>query len=172
MSFLSKFGADLKSNTNSNSITNLNTNFNEDYNLNPNPYLNSSFLVEIEDLIVGGFSEVTGLQVETDIEEIKEGGVNDYSHKLPKGNKQNNLTFKRGITNSNTLWKWHQDVVNGIIERKSGAILLLDFQEDKEIRWNFKEAYPIKWIGPNLNSKETNIAIETFELVHNGIYRL
>lgn len=48
------------------------------------PYLNFRFLVEIHGLIVGGFSEVSGLQSETDIEEIREGGVNDYVHKLPK----------------------------------------------------------------------------------------
>jgi len=32
------------------------------------PYLGFSFLVEVEDLIVGGFSEVSGLQVETEVQ--------------------------------------------------------------------------------------------------------
>jgi len=140
--------------------------------IDPYPYLDSRFFIEIDGLIAGGFSEITGLQVETEVEEIKEGGVNDYTHKLPKGTKHPNIVLKRGITDSDILWKWHQDIVNGIIERKSGAILLLDFEGNREIRWNFYEAYPVKWIGPNLNSKESNVSIETLELAHNGIYRL
>ena len=39
------------------------------------PYLGFRFLVEIEGLIVGGFSEVSGLQAETEFEEVREGGV-------------------------------------------------------------------------------------------------
>ena len=139
---------------------------------NVGPYLNSRFLVEISGLIVGGFSEVTGLQIETEFEEVKEGGVNDYVHKLPKGTKHSNLVLKRGITNSNTLWHWYQNVVNGNIVRRSGAILLLDFNEYRAIRWNFKDAYPIKWTGPDLHSKDSTISIETLELVHNGISKL
>jgi len=139
--------------------------------IDPYPYLGSSFFIEINGLIAGGFSEVTGLQVETEIEEIKEGGVNDFTHKLPKGTKYPNIVLKRGITDSDILWNWHQDVVDGIIERKSGSILLLDFEGNREIRWNFYNAYPVKWIGPNLNSKESSISIETLELAHNGIYR-
>jgi len=140
--------------------------------IDSNPYLNSRFFIEINGLIAGGFSEVTGLQVETEVEEIKEGGVNDYTHKLPKGTKHPNLVLKRGITNSDILWNWHRDVVKGNIDRRSGAILLLDFEGNREIRWNFEEAYPIKWIGPNLNSKESSISFESLELVHNGIYKL
>ena len=136
------------------------------------PYLNSKFLVEISGIVEGGFSEISGIQVETEFEEVKEGGVNDYAHKLPKGSKQSTLVFKRGITDSDSLWKWHQDVVNGKIERKSGAIILQDFKEDRQIRWNFKDAYPIKWTGPTLNSKENSISIESLELVHNGIFKL
>ena len=49
-----------------------------------NPFVNFRFLVEIEGLVVGGFKEVSGLQVETEVENIEEGGVNDYVHKLPK----------------------------------------------------------------------------------------
>ena len=76
------------------------------------PYLSYRFLVEIKELIVAGFSEVSGLQVETETEEYREGGVNDYVHRLPKITKYQNLTLKRGITDSDSLWKWHQDVVS------------------------------------------------------------
>lgn len=33
----------------------------------------------------------------------------------------------------------------------------------------FFEAYPTKWTGPSLNAATSDVAIETLELVHNGI---
>jgi phage tail-like protein len=135
------------------------------------PYLSSRFLVEITGLVVGGFSEVSGLQAETEFEEIKEGGVNDYIHKLPKITKYPNLTLKRGITNSTDLWQWHQDVINGRIVRKSGSIILMDSEGNEKWRWNFIDAYPTKWTGPDLKADGSNVAIEALELAHNGIYK-
>jgi len=127
------------------------------------------FLVEIDGLIVAGFSEVAGLQAETEVETIEEGGVNDHVHKLPKKTKYPNLMLKRGITDSSALWDWHKDVVDGKIERKSGYIILLDSEANEQWRWNFIEAYPVKWSGPDLKADGSTIAIESIELVHNGI---
>ena len=133
------------------------------------PYLSFRFLVEIQGLIVGGFSEVSGLQVATEIEEKREGGVNDYVHKLPKLTKYQNITLKRGITDSDTLWEWHQDVVNGNIERKTIFVVLMDREGDEQWRWQFIDAYPVKWTGPDLTAGSSAVAIETIELAHNGI---
>jgi phage tail-like protein len=133
------------------------------------PYLSFRFLVEIQGLIVGGFSEVSGLQAETETEEIREGGVNDYVHKLPKITKYPNITLKRGITDSDALWNWHQDVVNGIIKRKSGFIILLDCEGNEKWRWSFERAYPVQWTGPELRADSNTVAVESIELAHNGI---
>ena len=133
------------------------------------PYLSFRFLVEIQGLIVGGFSEVSGLQAETEIEPITEGGVNDYVHKLPKITKYPNITLKRGITDSDALWNWHQDVVKGIIKRKSGFIILLDCEGNEKWRWSFERAYPVQWTGPELSADGNTVAVESIELAHNGI---
>jgi phage tail-like protein len=133
------------------------------------PYNIFIFQVEIQGLIVGGFSEVSGLQVETETYDFREGGVNDRLHKVPKGSKHSNITLKRGITDSDTLWKWYQNVVNGIVERKSGRIILLDSEGNEKWQWAFEDAYPVKWIGPDLRAKTGETAVETLELAHNGI---
>jgi len=133
------------------------------------PYISFGFLVEIHGLIVGGFSEVSGLQAETETEEIREGGVNDHVHKLPKISKYPNITLKRGITDSDTLWKWHHDVVNGTIERRSGFIILIDREGDERGWWHFIDAYPVKWTGPELRADSNTVAVETLELAHNGL---
>jgi phage tail-like protein len=135
------------------------------------PYLNCSFLVEIRGLVVAGFSEVSGLQADTQTEDYREGGVNDFVHKLPKETTYNNITLKRGITDSDVLWKWHQDVVSGKVERKSVYLVLLDSERNEKWRWNLVDAYPVKWVGPDFKADSSAVALESLELVHNGIQK-
>jgi phage tail-like protein len=133
------------------------------------PYISFKFQVEIQGLIVAGFSEVSGVQAETKTETIREGGVNDRVHILPKGTEQSNLTLKRGLTDSDVLWKWHQDVVEGKAKRKSGRIILMDYEGNEKWHWTFEDAYPVKWVGPDFKADNRSIAVESLELVHNGI---
>lgn len=134
------------------------------------PYLAFNFLVEIEGLLIGGFSEVTGLQIETVVETYREGGLNEYEHKLAGPTRYPaNLTLKHGLIDIETLWKWHQDIIQGTIKRKNGTIYLLDQEKLPAMWWDFMEAYPVKWTGPDLNAASGTIAIETVELAHKGI---
>ena len=64
------------------------------------------FYVELAGIIVGAFSECSGLSVKRDVETVKEGGVNDYVHKLPGRMTYSNITLKRGLTISRQLWSW------------------------------------------------------------------
>jgi phage tail-like protein len=137
------------------------------------PLMGFNFLVEIEGLLVGGFTEISGLQIETEVESYREGGVNDFVHKLPGASRYpSNLILKRGIADNDTFWNWHQDVVHGNIERKNGTIYLLDAERQPAISWNFFGAYPVKWTGPDLRAESNTVAVETVELAHEGISRL
>lgn len=133
------------------------------------PYAGFRFSVEIEGIVVGGFSEVSGLQAETEFEEIQEGGVNDFAHKLPKRTKYPNMVLKRGITDSDVLWKWHQEVVNGKINRTNIFVTLLDNEGKGKWRWSFIEAYPVKWNSSDLKADGSVVTVETLEIAHNGI---
>ncbi len=134
-----------------------------------NPYTAFNFLVEIEGLVVGGFSEVSGLQAETETEDYREGGLNQFVYKFPKGTKYPNISLKRGITDSRVLWDWYQKVVAGQFERKNVSIILLDYRRNEKWRWNFFKAYPVKWVGPELKADSPALAVETLELSHNGL---
>ena len=75
------------------------------------PYLSFNFLVELEGLLVGGFSEVSGLSAEIEIHDYREGGLNDYVHRLAGPVRYPaSLVLKRGITDNQALWLWHSDV--------------------------------------------------------------
>ncbi len=136
------------------------------------PYLAFQYQVEIESVTVGGFSEVTGLQVETEIKEYREGGLNEYMHRLAGPTRYpTNLILKRGLTDVDTLIRWHQQVTQGTVKRFNGSIVLLDISGQERWRWNFLQAYPVKWIGPNLRASAAEVALETLELAHNGIQK-
>jgi phage tail-like protein len=133
------------------------------------PFAVFKFAVEIQDLRVGGFSEVSGLQSETEVEEYREGGNNLHFHKLAKATKYGNLILKRGLVDSQALWQWRQDVINGTINRKQVTVILHDRQGQEKWRWVFEGAYPVKWSSADLNAtSSTTIAVESVELAHHG----
>ena len=134
------------------------------------PFLGYNFAVEIEGLVAGGFSEVSGLQTEIEVQEYREGGVNEYIHKRAGPAKYpSNLVLKRGITDVRTLWNWYWDVAQGKIERKNVSVLLMDSAGQEKLRWNFEKAYPVKWVGPDLKGTTSEVAVETLELAHHGL---
>ncbi len=133
------------------------------------PYGAFNFEVQIEDIIVAGFSEVSGLRIETEVYPIKEGGMNYFEYKLPKSTKFSDITFKRGITDWE-LYDWYLDVIYGNIERKSGSIILRDQEKKELLRWDFYEAYPVKWEGSTFSSTGNSIATETLVLTHHGLF--
>ncbi|MCC4769569.1 phage tail protein [Methanosarcina sp. DH2] len=135
------------------------------------PFMSYRFRVEIGGIIVAQMSEVTGIQAQTDTETYEEGGVNNFVHILPKRTKFSNLVLKRGITDLDQLWQWHQDVVNGRFERRDGSIILMDSEGNDRWRWEFSGAYPVRWTGPDLKADSSTIAFETIELAHQGIWK-
>lgn len=136
------------------------------------PYKVFSFIVEINGTQVGGFADVAGLEVRTEVDEHREGGVNDYVHKLAKETRYPNLTLRRGITDASGLWDWHKDVVNGFIRRKTLSVVLLDAQRREKWRWVFADAYPVKWSGTDLNAANNTVLVESVEFAHHGMTKL
>jgi phage tail-like protein len=135
------------------------------------PYLNFNFLVELDGVTQAGFAEASGFGSTTEPIEVNEGGLNTASHKFVGRTKQNNITLKWGLTDSTELYDWYRDVVNGKIQRKTGSIIMLDLKGNEKIRWNFYNAWPTKWDGPDFSAKGNDVAIETLEIVHEGLER-
>ena len=90
------------------------------------PYAGFNFLVEFEGLVVAGFSEVTGLQIETTVETYSEGGLNGYQHKFAgPTHYPSNLVMESGVTDLLLMWAWFDDVRAGNLVRRNGSIYLL-----------------------------------------------
>ncbi len=134
------------------------------------------YYVELKSVIEGAFTECNGLNVERDVYEYKEGGVNDHIHILAGRAKYGgNIVLKRGVTYSDVLWKWFQEGLSqGMATPVQMAVILIvryDYQRKKRIalRWNVKQAFPVKWTGPNLNMSSNDIAVEAIEIAHQGL---
>jgi len=128
------------------------------------------FYVQIDQVTHAVFTELSGLQIETEVMEYAEGGNNAFVHRLPGRTKVSNITLKRGMTASNELFKWYRDVAYGKnVPRRNVSVIMYDTAGVEVMRWSFINAYPVKWVGPQLSASSTNTAVETFELTHEGI---
>lgn len=131
------------------------------------PFGRFNFLLEIDGVTAAGFSEVSGLANETEVIEYREGGDKvNAPRKLPGLTKYSNLVLKRGVTADPSLWNWRKTVIDGAVERRNGAIILLDESRTEIVRWNFFNGWPCKWEGPALKAKSNEVAIETLEIAH------
>jgi phage tail-like protein len=128
------------------------------------PYRGFNFLVEIDGITQGGFQEVSGLDASTGSIDYREGTDPNHSRKLTGLNTYSPITLKRGITDSAELWKWRQTVIDGKTQRKNGSIVLRDETGAEKIRWNFSDAWPSKWTGPDLNAVTAAVAVESLEI--------
>ena len=133
------------------------------------PFAAFNFTVEIEEVTVAGFSEVTGLDFETDVIDYRTGNEENRVRKLPGLKKFTNIVLSRGFTDSRELWEWRKKVMDGKTDRKSGSIVLHNEAREPVLRWNFREAWPSKWHGPAMKASGNEVAIEKMEICVEGI---
>lgn len=135
------------------------------------PFGQFNFLVEIDGITRAGFSEVSGLTSDTNVMEYREGdeGPPATVRKLAGLVKVTNVVCKRGYTPDTALWTWRQTVLDGVTQRTTGTITLLDEARKPVLAWNFTAGWPVKLEGPGLNGKTSEVAIETLEIAHEGL---
>ncbi len=134
------------------------------------PYQQFNFLVEIDNVPRAGFTECSGLTTDTDPIDYREGAdINLNVRKLSGLRKYTNVVLKRGYTQDKSLWEWRKKVINGDTERRSADIILLDEQRNEVLRWRIQQAWISKWESGPFNAKTNEVAIETIELMHEGL---
>jgi phage tail-like protein len=143
-------------------------------NARADPSPSFRFHVEIKGVKVAYFTECSGLDLETEIFEYKEGGLNTHLHRFPGRWKFANLTLKKGIsTEGDVLWKWIEDTVKnagtGKLTTYPVTVTLFDLKGSPLRTWTYKDAYPMKWSASTLAADQNTIAIETLVLAHQGM---
>jgi phage tail-like protein len=128
------------------------------------------YVIEIEQITSGGFSRVKGLTRELRHESYREGGVNDYEHKLITQVTYPVIVLERGLALAD-LWGWAQDAANGDIARHKVTIRLQDEANQPSWVWYVDQALPVKWACTDLDAHASQVLIETIELAHHGVRR-
>jgi phage tail-like protein len=118
-----------------------------------------------------GFTEVSGLDVETEVVEYRVGSSPEYSKiKMPGLQKYGNITMKRGTFKSdNEYFRWWNTVKLNTIERRDITISLLNEDHEPIVVWKVKNAWPSKIQSTDLKADSNEVAIESMEIVHEGI---
>ena len=118
-----------------------------------------------------GFTEVSGLTVETEVIEYREGANPEYhKQKMPGMQKFGNITLKRGTFNSdNEYYSWWNTVKLNTIERRDIIIKLLNEEHEPVMSWKIKNAWPSKVESTDLKADGNEVAIESIEVVHEGL---
>jgi phage tail-like protein len=136
------------------------------------PFLAFRFEVRFDNLSVAGFSECSGLQLEIEVQDHMEGGLNTFVRKFPGRTKQTNIQLKRGIVDRE-MWNWYYDLTQGRLTTRNGSIRIHDTSgAPVQAEWQFRDAFPSKWVGPDLNASQNNVAVETMEICHQGLERI
>ena len=118
-----------------------------------------------------GFTEVTGLDMQTEVIEYREGSSKEYHKvKMPGMQKFSNLTFKRGtMKNDSDFYKWINATTLTVADRRDIVISLLDETHAPVMTWKAKNSFPVKVQASDLKSDGNEVAIETLELAHEGL---
>lgn len=118
-----------------------------------------------------GFTEVTGLTIENEVIEYREGNSPEYNKiKMPGLHKFGNITLKRGIfASDNEYFAWLNSVKLNTIERRDLIISLLNENHEPVVSYKVKQAWPVKIQAPDLKSDANEVAIESIELAHEGL---
>ena len=130
------------------------------------------FTVEIDGIETARFQKCEGLEAETYVYEVEEGGLNHTTRKFRGRTRFPNLILEKGITENDSLFSWFKETCleNKKLERKNGSVVLKDTEGNEVKRWNFFRAFPCRWIGPKLvTNLGSDFAVERIEIAHEGI---
>jgi phage tail-like protein len=128
------------------------------------------FLLEIEGIASGGFTRIKGLSRDVKHESYREGGVNDYEHKLVTQVTYPVVVLERGLALED-LWQWALDTADGDVQRKTIRLRLQDEGGEKQWAWQIEYALPVKWSVSDLDANSSQVVMESLELAHHGLRR-
>ncbi len=117
------------------------------------------------------FQEVSGLDAQSEEIKYRAGDSSVFSVvKMPGLIKYGNVTMKKGIfKGDNKFWEWFKKIKMNTIERTMVTISLLDEEGAETMVWTLKNAWPTKVTGTDLKAEGNEVAIESIEIVHEGL---
>jgi len=128
------------------------------------------------DMPDAAFSEVGGLDAQIEIEEVREGGENEFIHRLPMARRQGNLRLVRGLADwDDPLVSWCTEVLQGglgaEITTATVIVTLLNSDHTPVAAWSVENCWPVQWKVGALDAMKNELAIETLEICYTRLKR-
>ncbi|UUN26502.1 phage tail protein [Streptomyces sp. FIT100] len=118
---------------------------------------------------LGAFHTCSGMGAEVEIETYAEGGNNAFTHNLPGRVTWSNITLTRPVTKDTAkIAKWLDETLKKV-EPKDGEIVALKPDLTKIISWQVFGIVPVRWQGPSFDPNNSEAAVETLEIAHEGL---
>jgi phage tail-like protein len=122
------------------------------------------------------FSEITGMETSISTVDFREGGQNQFVHRLPTGSTQKNIVMKRGVVSqSSRMADWASTTIGSTLATpictQTLVVMLLGSDHSPKFAWNIRRAWPVRWDWGTLNAARNEILVESLEFSHSGINR-
>ncbi len=129
------------------------------------------YFVEIDGIVESAFIECSGISAKRDVVEVREGGVNDFVHKLAGRISYGDITLRKGIMFSTKMWEWFEEgLTNGQVDRRNITITQYSSYFNMPARWyNIKRAFPVAWDVSALRSDSSQFAVESLTITFETI---
>ena len=114
------------------------------------------------------FQEVSGLDVEIEMEPVKEGGQNRFTHQLPVRNRYTDITLKRGLFIGSGITLWCKNAIEDFLFVPTNVLISLLTPEHIPLQsWYVVNAVPKKIQISNFNAQENSVVVESLVLSYN-----
>ena len=124
-------------------------------------------------MAAGAFQQVSGLSGELEVLPYPEGGRNDFVHQLPVRHSWGRITMRRGVVRDPGLWTWYEaGLTQSLGARRGGTVLQLTPDGSPAVAWAFQAGLAAKWTGPEMHAEQDAVAVESIEIVHQGLTRV
>lgn len=133
--------------------------------------LEPAFSVRIGGLVLGTFTECSGLAAEYETHPYPEGGNNLFVHTLRGRLRYPNVTLKGGVTDHGVLLDWALNR-GGLIKGIQNITITFHDPRGTPLRqYYLLSAAPVRWTGPTGNAAANAVATESLEIAHRGLRR-
>jgi phage tail-like protein len=139
--------------------------------LRKDPYQQFNFTIAISGNDYGGFMECSGLTINQDKIDYREGNYKTNSiHKIPGLIAiPNNFVAKRGLIKNNNLWVLYQKNIESKVERNAVVVTLRDEGRNPVLKWTLENAWISKLESGPFNAKTNDVAVETVEFIYESL---
>jgi len=135
------------------------------------------FLIQMGGETLGTFTECSGMKMETEGIEYREGGESAMVREVPGLTKSGPITLKHGLSQDTSFERWYMQIysVVGVTDILPDPLYLRDLTLQVQDRggsilksYIILRAWPKMWTPGNFNSTANEIATEELTLANQG----